>query len=109
MSESYTLNINAATERQIKEHLKVGVSKARLLITKRNQQPGKYFTHESFISEIGRMEGASEWVQRGLLSFGPPHTPKGKKHKGLLENRGRPLRPYQRSQRGLRQYKCLHH
>ena len=76
------LNINAATDRQIKEHLKVGVSKAHLLITKRNQQPGKCFTHESFISEIGRMEGASEWVQRGLIYFGSPHTPKSKKPRG---------------------------
>ena len=76
------LNINAATEQEIKEHLRVGVRKARLLITKRNQQPEKCFTQESFIAEIGRMEGASEWVQRGLISFGSPHTPKSKKHRG---------------------------
>ena len=76
------LNINAATERQLKDHLKVGVRKAHSLITKRNQQPGKCFTYESFISEIGRMEGASEWVQRGLISFGSPHTPKSKRHRG---------------------------
>ena len=39
MSEPKTLNINAATERQIKEYLKVGISKAWLIIMKRNQQP----------------------------------------------------------------------
>ena len=52
-----TLNINAATEKQIKEHLGVGISKARLIITKCNQQPEKCFTHESFLVEVRRMEG----------------------------------------------------
>ena len=79
MSEPQTLNINAATERQIKEYLKVGISKARLIITKRNQQPEKCFTRESFLAEVRRMEGALEWVEGGLISFGPPQTPKSKK------------------------------
>ena len=57
MSEPQTLNINAATERQIREYLKVGISKARLIIMKRNQQPEKCFTHESFLAEVRRMEG----------------------------------------------------
>ena len=82
MSEPQTLNINAVTERQIKEHLRVGISKARLIITKRNQQPEKCFTRESFLVEVGRMEGASKWVEGGLISFGPPQTPKSKKPRG---------------------------
>ena len=60
MSDSQTLNINAVTERQIKEHLRVGISKAQLIIMKRNQQPEKCFTCESFLAEVRRMEGASE-------------------------------------------------
>ena len=82
MSEPQTLNINAATERQIKEHLRVGISKARLIIMKRNQQPEKCFTHESFLVEVRQMERASEWVEGGLISFGPPQTPKSKKPRG---------------------------
>ena len=79
MSEAQTLNINAVIERQIKEHLKVGISKTRLIIMKRNQQPKKCFTHESFLAEVRQMEGAAEWVDGGLISFGPPQTPKSKK------------------------------
>ena len=52
MLEPQTLNINAVTERQIKEYLKVGISKAWLIITKHNQQPEKCFTHESFLVEV---------------------------------------------------------
>ena len=29
------------------------------------------------------MEGASEWVEGGLISFGPPQTPKSKKPRGV--------------------------
>ena len=83
MSEPQTLNINAATEKQIKEHLRVGISKARLIILKRNQQPEKCFTRESFLIEVRQMEGASEWVEGGLISFGPPQTPKSKKPHGV--------------------------
>ena len=56
MSEAQTLNINAVTERQIKEYLKVDMSKARLIIMKCNQQPEKCFTHESFLAEVRQME-----------------------------------------------------
>ena len=52
MSEPQTLNINVATERQIKEHLGVGISKARLIVTKCNQQPERCFTRESFLAEV---------------------------------------------------------
>ena len=82
MSEPQTLNINAATERQVKEHLGVGISKARLIITKRNQQPEKCFTRESFLLEVRQMEGVSKWVEGSLISFGPPETPKTKKPRG---------------------------
>ena len=83
MSAPQTLNINAATEKQIKEHLRVGISKARLIIMKHNQQPEKCFTRESFLVEVRQMEGASEWVEGGLISFGPPQTPKSKKPHGV--------------------------
>ena len=76
MAGREALNINAATEKQIKECLHVGVSKARLILTKRGQQPDKCFTVESFLQEVKRMEGASAWVERGLICFGPPQTPK---------------------------------
>ena len=79
MLEPQTLNINAATERQIKEHLGVGISKARLIVTKHNQQLERCFTRDSFLAEVRQMEGASEWVEGGLISFGPPQTPKSKK------------------------------
>ena len=109
MPEPQTLNINAATERQIKEYLKVGVSKARLIITKCNQQPGKCFTCESFLAEVGRMEEASEWVEGGLISFGPPQTPKSKKPRGFLGSQGRLLLPSPRRDREeLRQHRCIH-
>ena len=84
MSEPVTLNINMATEKQIKEHLKVGVSKARLIIMKRNQQPEKCFSRESFLAEVQRMEGVSEWVEGGLISFWPSQMPKSKKPRGTL-------------------------
>ena len=83
MSEPQTLNINAATEKQIKEHLRVGIGKAWLIIMKCNQQPEKCFTCESFLVEVRQMEGASEWVEGGLISFGPPQTPKSKKPHGV--------------------------
>ena len=83
MSDPQTLDINAVTGRQIKEYLGVGISKARLIITKRNQQPERCFTCESFLAEVRQMEGASEWVEGGLISFGPPQTPKTKKPRGV--------------------------
>ena len=76
------LDINVATEKQIKDCLHVGMSKARLILTKRGQQPDKCFTAESFLREVKRMEGASQWVERGLICFGPPQTPK-RKSRGL--------------------------
>ena len=85
MSQAETLTINVATEKQIKEHLKVGMSKARLIITKHNQQPEKCFSPESFLAEVQQMEGASEWVKGGLISFGPPQMPKTKKPQGALK------------------------
>ena len=72
------LNINAATEKQIKECLHVGMSKARLILMKRGQQPDKCFTAESFLREVKQIEVASQWVERGLICFGPPQTPKRK-------------------------------
>ena len=33
--------------------------------------------------EVGRLEGASEWVEGGLSSFGPPQTPTSKKPRGV--------------------------
>ena len=72
------LNINVATEKQIKECLHVEMSKARLILTKRGQQPDKCFTAESFLREVKRMEGASQWVERGLICFGSPQTSKRK-------------------------------
>ena len=82
MSGTEALNINAAMEKQIKESLHVGMSKARLILTKWGQQPNKCFTAESFLREVKRMEGASQWVERGLICFGPPQTPK-RKTRGL--------------------------
>ena len=73
-----------ATEKQIKEHLKVGVSKARLIITKHSQQPEKCFSRESFLAEVQQIEGVSEWVEGGLISFGPSQMPKSKKPQGTL-------------------------
>ena len=42
---------------------------------------------ESFLREVKQMEGASQWVERGLICFGPPQTPK-RKTRGLAR-RGR--------------------
>ena len=109
MSEPQTLNINAATERQIKEHLKVGVSKARLIITKRNQQPEKCFTRKSFLAEVGRMEGASKWVEGVLFLLDLHKTPKSKKPRGFLGNQGRlPLPSLRGDKEELHQHRCLH-
>ena len=79
MSESTPLNINAATEKEIKECLKLGITKAQLIITKRGQQPEKCFMQESFLWEVKRMEGATKWVKEGLISFGPAQTPRSKR------------------------------
>ena len=79
MSESTPLNINTATEKEIKECLKLGITKARLIITKQGQQPEKCFTQESFLQEVKHMEGATEWVKEGLISFRPAQTPWSKR------------------------------
>ena len=75
MSESTPLNINAATEKEIKECLKLEITKAWLIITKRGQQPEKCFTPESYLWEVKHMEGATEWVKEGFINFGPAPTP----------------------------------
>ena len=44
MSGAKPLNINAASQKQIKEHLHCGASKATAITTKRSDQPGNRFT-----------------------------------------------------------------
>ena len=78
MSGIEALNINVATEKQIKECLHIGVRQALFILTKWGQQPNKCFTAESFLREVKQMEGASQWVERGLICFRPPQTLKRK-------------------------------
>ena len=75
---SNAININAANTNELFQHIPgLTKSKAQQIITKRNQQPNRVFTKQSFVETcfaVGYQNQVHEWLDAGLIHFGPPPT-----------------------------------